>query len=316
MAVYGHHHPARTQFGMYGGACPAKGGDFGTYPWGKVGGAWPHQYEEIGPLCDGFVLDVKIWANLDVVSWLDNDFGVGNAGYEGDVTNVEYTVEPNQYGEFVDPYLTDILNITNPNFIDLSNGVLIETAENKLPEVSFVYNFTRPSHYLNYITPSKQDMQSPNEGIFQKDKTLRPRSNPGLCASHVGLDIKTKMYWRNCGEVGHETAFEFTSADNEIGTIKTEKNGETKGEQVELCWQVDAPNRRKKQKVVLKKCKPGDVRQLWVVSDGQIWLKHTYRNGQGLCVPFMGENTKLVAKWCYSTLARYSVNGRFDGLGN
>ena len=276
-------------------------------------------------MCDGFVLDVKIWANLDVASWLDNDFGVGNAGYEGDVTNVEYTVRPNQYGEFVDPYLTDILNVTNPKFFDLSNGVLIENdgvskliSHDKLPEpVSFVYNFTRPSYTLNYITPSKEDMQSTNEGIFQKDKTLRPKSNPGLCASHVGLKFKTKMYWRKCSEVSHKTEFEFTSVENESGTIKTREMGKMKGKPVELCWHVDVPSRRRKQKVVLKNCKRGaDARQLWVVSDGQIWLHETYSAGAGLCVPFMGENTKLMVKWCYSTLVPYSVNGRFDGGGN
>ena len=75
LPVYGLHHPNRTKFGMYGGACPERGGDFGRYPWGNPGGWWPSMLQEITPLCDAFLLDIRAWANLWNTFW--TDLGVG-----------------------------------------------------------------------------------------------------------------------------------------------------------------------------------------------------------------------------------------------
>ena len=80
MPLYGHHHPNRSKFDMEGGACPSKGGDWASYPWGDAGAGWPINIQEITPLCDGFAIDVKFWANLFVESWNDPTLGTGNAG--------------------------------------------------------------------------------------------------------------------------------------------------------------------------------------------------------------------------------------------
>ena len=81
LPLYGHHHPNRSTFGLNGGACPSKGGDWASYPWGDAGGGWPINYQEITPFCDGFAIDMKAWANLFVDTWDDPTFGVGNSGF-------------------------------------------------------------------------------------------------------------------------------------------------------------------------------------------------------------------------------------------
>ena len=75
LPVYGLHEPNRIKFGMNGGACPERGGDYGRYPWGNPGGGWPTMLQEISPLCDALSLDIKIWANLWNTFW--TDLGVG-----------------------------------------------------------------------------------------------------------------------------------------------------------------------------------------------------------------------------------------------
>merc|ERR1719354_134924 len=65
LPVYGHHHPARHQHKLTGGACPNRGGDWGRYPWSLGGSGFPTNYEEISPLCDGMVVDMKMWYDLD-----------------------------------------------------------------------------------------------------------------------------------------------------------------------------------------------------------------------------------------------------------
>ena len=75
LPVYGLHHPNRSHFGLYGGACPALGGDFSTYPWGNPGGWWPSMLQEITPICDAFLVDVRTWANLWNMYWSDPKLG-------------------------------------------------------------------------------------------------------------------------------------------------------------------------------------------------------------------------------------------------
>ncbi len=112
--LYGVHHPGGLT--VSNGACPGMGGDFGeTY----YGSAWPTNYQEITPLCDGIVIDIKLFANLDGVNWdnesknLANNVGTVN----GDTTTLapgdlvkNYTTVPGNYGDYsaanTDPYLT------------------------------------------------------------------------------------------------------------------------------------------------------------------------------------------------------------------
>ncbi len=66
--VYGIHHPKT-------GGCPAIGGDFGDQYYGS---AWPNNYQEITPLCDGVVIDIKLYANLDGATWRDENKNLAN----------------------------------------------------------------------------------------------------------------------------------------------------------------------------------------------------------------------------------------------
>ena len=73
VGLYGVHHPAT-------GACPSVGGDFGA---AYYGGSWPTAYQEVTPLCDAVVVDIKFYANLDGRNWGDADVNLANATIGG-----------------------------------------------------------------------------------------------------------------------------------------------------------------------------------------------------------------------------------------
>jgi hypothetical protein len=104
--LYGVHHPNRpAEFGdTGGGACPQKGGDWDGYPDTKGGAGWPTQYEEVTPLCDGVLVDIKFFANLDGARWNSESKNLANAGVGR--KRVTYTVKRGLYGRFTDPYHT------------------------------------------------------------------------------------------------------------------------------------------------------------------------------------------------------------------
>ncbi|WP_334108924.1 hypothetical protein [Methylobacillus sp.] len=101
LPVFGVHHPDRAAYGG-GGACPFKGGDYGRYPEVSAGSGWPTQYEEITPLCDAVLIDIKFYSNLDGRDWTDPAKYLANAG-KGTKT-ITYKMKPGKYGEFTDPY--------------------------------------------------------------------------------------------------------------------------------------------------------------------------------------------------------------------
>ena len=146
--LYGHHHPNRSSFGMIGGACPGRGGDYATYPWGNVGGGWPVNYQEITPYCDGFLIDVKCWSNLFVESWDDPTMGNGNAGFPNS-TIVQYTVHPNAYGVFTDPYLVKLGKTNEHQLILTSDGQIHHDPVN---ETVIIYiEYPDVSHFNSYV---------------------------------------------------------------------------------------------------------------------------------------------------------------------
>ena len=104
--LYGVHHPNRPrEYGEAGGgACPQRGGDWASYPNTKGGSGWPTQYEEVTPLCDGVLVDIKFFANLDGARWDRESKYLANAG--AGKKKVTYTVKPGVYGKFTDPYHT------------------------------------------------------------------------------------------------------------------------------------------------------------------------------------------------------------------
>ena len=104
LPIYGVHHHNRAVFGG-GGACPLKGGDWGRYPDTTGGSGWPNQYEEVTPLCDSVLVDIKFFSNLDGRDWNDPTKYLANAGVG--TKDVTYKVQPGTYGEFTDVYNTE-----------------------------------------------------------------------------------------------------------------------------------------------------------------------------------------------------------------
>lgn len=129
--LFGVHHPNRAAFGG-GGACPSKGGDYGDYPTPGFGAGWPTQYEEVTPLCDGVLVDIKFTANLDGGDWADPGSYLANAAR--DSLEVGYTVQPGTYGTFTDPY-----NVarTNPDRAAIPANFTLTFPSKRAP-VSFV----------------------------------------------------------------------------------------------------------------------------------------------------------------------------------
>jgi len=151
MAAFGHNHPVRMAHGMTGGGCPTKGGDCSTYPWGNSGGGFATDYEEITPICDGIVVDIKYWADLDI-PWNSDTAWIGNAGYRTE--KVEYMAHANKYGEFEDPYLLDN-GIKNPQVVDFTeDGEIVMEAPEKLedhPVVSFEIDYGVIGDLVNFV---------------------------------------------------------------------------------------------------------------------------------------------------------------------
>ena len=125
--LYGVHHPNRPLYygAGGGGACPQKGGDWANYPDPKGGAGWPTQYEEITPLCDGVVVDIKFWANLDNAPWNNASKYLANAG--AGTKKVTYTVAPGLYGVFIDPWNTG-RGVTNPEAQNIGPDVVLTFA--------------------------------------------------------------------------------------------------------------------------------------------------------------------------------------------
>ena len=123
--LYGVHHPNRpADVGEQGGgACPQKGGDWDGYPDTKGGSGWPTQYEEVTPLCDGVLVDIKFYANLDGANWNDERKYLANAGV-GE-KNVTYTVQEGRYGKFTDPYHTR-RGVENPHLATIGPEVVLK----------------------------------------------------------------------------------------------------------------------------------------------------------------------------------------------
>jgi len=126
LRLYGTHHPGfgdrpdgdplNTQFG----ACPAMGGDFGE---DFFGAAWPSNYQEVTPVCDGFVADIKFYADLDGASWGDENKnlanntgsinGVGPPVTKGGLVKnykIRTDVSGGIYGDYTDPFLEGAVN--------------------------------------------------------------------------------------------------------------------------------------------------------------------------------------------------------------
>ncbi|MEH6357438.1 MAG: hypothetical protein V7745_00505 [Pseudomonadales bacterium] len=122
MSGYGVHHPGDEP--VYEGGCPAMGGDWGA---AYFGGSWPTAYQEVTPLCDAVMIDIKLFANLAGGTWNDRGAYLANATIEGAQNSGDLDSDGSaltrgqkegmtgrDYGNFAhpaaDPYLADTVN--------------------------------------------------------------------------------------------------------------------------------------------------------------------------------------------------------------
>jgi len=154
LPIYGVHHPNRAAFGG-GGACPFKGGDWGRYPKTTGGSGWPTQYEEVSPLCDAVLVDIKFYSNLDGRDWNNANKYMANAGVGKDT--VTYKMQPGEYGVFDDTYNT-------------KRGVKNVEAQNVPNVVTLTYPAVEPT--VTYVDPPKLDLA--NRMVPTKGTTCRP----------------------------------------------------------------------------------------------------------------------------------------------
>lgn len=140
LPIYGVHHPNRAAFGG-GGACPLKGGDWGRYPQTSGGSGWPTQYEEVTPLCDSVLVDIKFFSNLDGRDWNDPSKYLANAGV--DSKTVTYKMQPGKYGVFTDPYNTN-------------RGVKNAESQEVPAELTVTYPSVNPP--VSYVKPPKLEL--------------------------------------------------------------------------------------------------------------------------------------------------------------
>lgn len=154
LPIYGVHHPNRAVFGG-GGACPLKGGDWGRYPQTSGGSGWPTQYEEVTPLCDAVLVDIKFFANLDGRDWNDPNKYLGNAGFG--TRTVTYKMQPGEYGVFTDPYNTQ-------------RGV--KNAESQAVPAELTLTYPGVSPVVSYVKPPK--LQFSDRMVPSEATTCRP----------------------------------------------------------------------------------------------------------------------------------------------
>ena len=143
---------ARIKYRLGGGGCPTKGGDVSGYPWGDTGSGFPTNYEEITPLCDGFLMDIKAFANLGQ-SWDQEHLFLGNAGrgFEGK-TEVMFQAQANHYGVYTDPYNA---GKTNPYELDFTADHKIQphpgSDSSGVPVVNFTVDFGVQGEPIEYV---------------------------------------------------------------------------------------------------------------------------------------------------------------------
>jgi len=147
-----HYLPIAGLHHAYGGFCPQKGGFWGDYPNNPSGAGWYNNYQEITPICDAIVMDLKAYANLDQPSWSNSNFQLQNAGTLE--MKQYYLGKGNHYGQYTDPYL-------------LSNGF-------KNPHALKFTEKSNPSSYLPWkkITINFEEIGKTNQYVDKCGKKL------------------------------------------------------------------------------------------------------------------------------------------------
>ena len=146
----------RTKFDLTGGGCPAKGGDINGYPWGNPGSGFETNYEEVIPVCDAILVDIRFWANLgDPLE--DAAVKLGNSGPNHNFSKItEYHTQPNLYGRFTDPYNA---NRTNPHQINFTTDNKMQGPRNHTNDtVTFRIDFGKIGKLNKVIIPENIDV--------------------------------------------------------------------------------------------------------------------------------------------------------------
>ncbi|WP_144084562.1 hypothetical protein [Advenella mimigardefordensis] len=120
-----------------------------VYPPTTGGSGWPTQYEEITPMCDAVLVDIKFYTNLDGKSWNDEDKYLANAGTG--TKEMRYTMEPGEYGKFIDPYNTK-RQAKNPEQQDIPEHLMV-TYPSVSPPVTYV---NAPAIDTSAMAPGKE----------------------------------------------------------------------------------------------------------------------------------------------------------------
>jgi len=166
MAGYGVHHPGDEP--VYEGGCPAMGGDWGA---AYFGGSWPTAYQEVTPLCDAVMIDIKLFANLAGGTWNDKGVYLANATVDGGDQNTgdlddnsdpmnrtqKQGVTDRDYGNFshpaADPYLD---GVENPERYTAADTV-VQTYQSARDAVTY----NPPLPFTRTSTPGPVDPEEP-----------------------------------------------------------------------------------------------------------------------------------------------------------
>ena len=113
-------------------------------------------YEEVIPVCDAILVDIRFWANLgDPLD--DPVLKIGNSGIEyNNLEIAEYVIDPNIYGRFTDPYNVKN-NIENPHVLDFTTDHKMQGPKNHTDEtVTFRIDFGIKGTLNTVITPENK----------------------------------------------------------------------------------------------------------------------------------------------------------------
>merc|ERR1711957_849576 len=137
----------------------------------------------------------------------------------------------------------------------------------------------------------------PIRSVIRDDHTVRPKKSQDLCAigranSRGQVRAFTKIIWGDCS-TALVNEFSYNVTTKQISAIKPASITKSKGR--EMCWtlhkkQLRANSGKASGLLKLKPCKVnGDLRQMFDLRDGRIWLDLVLDNGKMYCATFEGE---------------------------
>jgi hypothetical protein len=152
LPLYGGHGLNRADVTGGGGACPMRGGDWAHYPLADGGGGWPTQYQEVTPMCDAILLDIKLFGNLHNNPANDATVGLPHSGRGVDPVKYDLLSYP------IGAYDTEndiggstfLSGKTNPDYFDYT--ALLPPEGQPGDKVALSFTYTHPlRQYISYI---------------------------------------------------------------------------------------------------------------------------------------------------------------------